>query len=851
MMLLKLISWQYVRKHMLRAALTTTGIVLGVAVFIGMHLANGSVLAAFNRTVDRIAGKTQLQISAGEPGFDEQILERVQAIDEVGTAVPAIEAPVETGFKGQGNLLILGVDMTGDRSLREYDLESADEDVIEDPLVFIAQPDSLLVSREFAQRNSLEVNSKVLLRTMEGPKQFTVRGIMGSQGMGAAFGGNLAIMDIYAAQLVFGRGRRFDRIDAAAREGVSVEECRAAIERTLGPGFHVDTPASRGRQFESLLRVYTMVMTINSLFALFIGMFLIYNSFSIAVTQRRAEIGILRALGATRAQIRNLFLGEGAIAGLAGSGIGLVAGIGLAHLLAGFTGNLMQGIYGVAERAEEVAITPAVVAIALSMGVATSVIAAIVPARNAARVDPVQALQKGKYQVLTAGENRLRRRLAGGLALISAACLLTGRYGPVFYLGYGLMVAAALLLTPSLALWLARALRPALKWFRPVEGALAADSLLQAPRRTSGTVAAVMLAIALVIGLSGLSRGGFAAIEEWLNTTFNPDLFVTTSSNLASRTFHFPDSMTAELRRIEGVEELQRVRSARLIFRGGPVLLVSVDVDSLARRTPNRKPAAGDFRRMHRLTAEGKAAMISETLSQLQGIHLNDTIEVPTPAGILRLPVAGIIRDYSDQQGTIFLDRSVYLRYWNDSSVDIFRVFLKPGAGVETVKRRILERFEGERRLFVLKNQEVRDYILRMTGQWFGIVYVQLAIAVLIAVLGIVNTLTVSITDRRRELGILRAVGGLARQIRGTIWLEALAVAFIGVLLGVSLGALNLHYTLEMAQRDFSGMTMEYRYPLQLALALFPIMLGAAFAAALAPAEKAVRGSLVEALEYE
>jgi putative ABC transport system permease protein len=850
-MLFRLISWPYARKHLLRVSLTTLGIVLGVAVFTGMHLANGSVVAAFNRTVDRIAGKTELQISAGEPGFDEEVLERVQAIDEVRVAVPVIEAPVETGLPGQGNLLILGVDMTGDRSLRDYDLESAGEDIIDDPLVFLAQPDSLIVSRDFASRNGLRLNSRIAMRTMEGLRGFTVRGIMGSEGLGSAFGGNLAIMDIYAAQKVFGRGRRFDRIDVAAREGIPVERCREAIQRALGPGFQVETPSSRGRQFESLLKVYTMVMNINSLFALFIGMFLIYNSFSIAVTQRRAEIGILRALGATRARIRGLFLLEGALAGLFGSLAGFAAGLALARVLAGYTTGVAQSVYGVSESAREIAIEPGLFAAALGMGVATSLVAAWIPARSAARVDPVQALQKGKHQVLSAGENRLRRRVAAGLALVSAVCLAAAPYGVVFYLGYALMVVAVLLLTPALALWLARALRPLLKWLRPVEGALAADSLLEAPRRTSGTVAAVMLALALVVGLAGLARGSYAAIEEWLNTTLNPDLFVSTSSNLVSRTFHFPDSMTPELLRIPGIAEVQRVRSARMVFRGGPVMLVSLELERLARRTRQRKPVAGDFDEMHRIAAAGKGVIISESLAQLQRFGLGDPIDIPTPRGALRLPVAGIVRDYSDQQGTIFLDRSVYLRYWNDPSVDIFRVYLQPGAGAEAVKRRILERFQGERRLFVFLNRDVRQYILRVTGDWFRIVYVQLAIAVLIAVLGIVNTLTVSITDRRRELGILRAVGGLARQIRGAIWMEALAVAFIGAALGVSLGALNLHYTLEMAHRDFSGMRLEYRYPFALAVTLFPIMLGSALAAALGPAEQAVRGSLVEALEYE
>jgi putative ABC transport system permease protein len=194
MMLFRLLSWPYLRRHLFRWTLTVAGIVLGVAVFVAMHIANRSVHEAFADTVDHIAGSTQLQVSAGEFGFDESVLERVQAVPEVGIAVPVIESTVETGMKNQGSLLILGVDMTGDRSLRQYEMDNNDngEDAIDDPLVFLAQPDSLLVTKEFAERNGYHVNSRIPLYTIDGEKQFTIRGIMNSKGLTQAFGGNLA-----------------------------------------------------------------------------------------------------------------------------------------------------------------------------------------------------------------------------------------------------------------------------------------------------------------------------------------------------------------------------------------------------------------------------------------------------------------------------------------------------------------------------------------------------------------------------------------------------------------------------------------------------------------------------------
>jgi putative ABC transport system permease protein len=848
--LLRLISWPYIRKHLPRWMLTITGIVLGVAVFLGMHTANQSVLYAFRQTVDRIAGSTQLQVSASETGFDESVLERVQSVPEVRVAVPVIEAVVNTGLQGQGNLLILGVDMTGDRNLRDYELENGDASIVDDPLVFLAQPDSIIVTDTFARQNQLAIGSKVPMSTMEGEKLFTVRGVMKSSGLSSAFGGNLAIMDIYATQKVFGRGRRFDRIDLTVKEGVRVDDAKKKIEALLGPSFQVESPSARGAQFESISHIYALTANITSAFALFIGMFIIYNTFQISVTQRRSEIGILRALGATRGQIRTLFLGESVLAGLLGSTLGVALGIGLARLMLGYIGSLLGEVFGIAEKAKEISTNPTLILFAGVLGVITSVVAAFIPARNAARVDPVQALQKGKYQQMTAGENRFRRITAVAIALIGGACLLFRQFHFLIYASDALTVLAALLLVPTLAQVVVHGLRPLLRWVRPVEGTLAADSLLQAPRRTSGAVAALMLSLALVVALGGMTRASYGSITKWLSVALNPDLFISTSESLTTRGFHFPESMGRELTSVAGVADAQGVRIARIQVRGMQTIFVAADIAALSRRA-TLPSTAGETTEMYRLAAQGKAVLVSDNYALLRGVKLGDVLDIPSPRGILHLPVAGIVVDYSDQQGSVLIDRNVYKRYWDDPTVNIFRVYLQPGASETDVKRRILEALGNQRRLFVLTNREVRQYIMRLTDQWFGITYVQIAVAVLVAVLGIINTLTVSITDRRRELGVLQAVGGLRNQVRRTIWLEALTIGLVGLILGLALGSLQLYFGLRITGEDLAGLRLNYEYPYEIALMLLPVILVAAFLSAIGPAESAVRGSLVEALEYE
>lgn len=851
MTLLKLLSWPYVRRHKLRTVLTVAGIALGVMVYTGMRAANDAVLNGFQQTVDRIAGRAQLQITAGEAGFPEEVLAGVQTLSEVAAAAPLIEAVVPTGLPGEGNLLLLAVDMTADRSLRDYQFEAGEELVIEDPLVFLAQPDSVIVTRDFARRHGLVTGSMLKLETMEGPKQLTIRGIMQPGGLAGAFGGALAIMDIYAAQKMLGRGRTFDRIDIRIQEGVPLERARQAIRAKLGPGFQVEPPANRGKQFESIARLFSLGANLNSAFALLIGLFLINNTFAVAVAQRRSEIGILRALGASRGQIRNLFLAESAVLGVAGSLGGVAAGLLLARAMAGYLSDYLNTIYGVAQQAEAIALDWGLLAFALGAGVSASVIAAWIPAREAARIDPVQALHKAAHEASFERANRSRMFAATVLVAMAAACALIREGTAVrLYAGYFSLIVAAILLTPALVQTLVRLLRPLLRRLLPVEGVLAADSLLQSPRRTSSTVAAVMLALSLVIGLGGIAAASYRSILQWMNATLNPDLFVGSSPQISNRSFRFPASMGKELEQLDGVDEVQMVRTARVIYRGRPILLVAGELSRLERRV-RPQVVAGDLNTMYRRAATGEGVIISDNLALLEKLRLGDVIEIGSPSGLLRLPVLGVSIDYSDQQGAILMDRAVFIRHWKDDSVNLFRVYLRPGVRPEQAKRRILERFGTHKRLFIMTNAQLRAYIERVTDQWFALTYLQICVAVLVAVLGIVNSLTVSITDRRRELGILQAVGGLRRQVRRAVWTEAAGIGLLSLALGLALGALILFYYLEALREDLAGMRLDYHYPTRIALWMVPTLMAAAWLAALAPAESAVRGSLLEALEYE
>jgi putative ABC transport system permease protein len=477
-------------------------------------------------------------------------------------------------------------------------------------------------------------------------------------------------------------------------------------------------------------------------------------------------------------------------------------------------------------------------------------VSGLLPARSAAAVDPVQALRRGTQEALSEGESRARRAAALGLGAISLAAVVFGR-GPGLLLAADAgTIGAALLLAPTLSSWLARALRPALAALRPVQGALAADSVIRAPRRTSAAVSALMLALALAVSLGGVARSTYTSIAYWVSTTLNCDLFVTPSDSLTKRDFVFPAGMDDELKASAGIDEIQAARSLRVRYGQRLVLLIAIDLDAIGRRAPMRV-VDGDGRRMYRQAAEGRGVIIAENLAQSAGLRPGDLFDLDTPSGRLTLPVAGVVRDYSDQSGVVFLHLPIYRRYWMDESVSVFRVYVANGVDPGEVRRRILDRSGQGRRLFVLTNADVRAFVMGMADRWFGLTWIQLALAVLVAVLAIANTLMVSIFDRRQELAALRAVGAVRGQVRVAVWLEAVAVAVIGLVLGLALGAAQLFFTLALTVREIAGVSLDYLYPWGVSALMWPIIVLAALVAAVAPAESAVRSPLAEALEYE
>ncbi len=849
--LLRGVTWPYFKKHWVITTLTLAGVSLGVGVYIAIELSSASLRTSLRRTVDKIAGKAQLEVTAGEAGVPESILDTVRAVPGVAAAQPIIEAVVRPDGTAEQSLMVLGVDFLGDRTIRDWDFGG--DDVLDDPLVFLAQPDSICLTKEFAARKGLNLDDTLRLETGHGFKTFTVRGLIEPEGPATAFGGNVALMDLYAAQYVFARGRLFDRVDVVLDPALPVADGAKRLTAALGPGYLAEPPSRRGAEMEVLIENFGRTLTLGSWQAMFIAVFLIFNVFAVAAARRRREIGILRSLGVARGAILRLFLAEGSLIGLAGSAIGVVAGLVLARATTRFIAGLTEVAYGLTHSESMVVVDPEVIAVGASLGVLSAIAAAFFPARSAARLQPVEALAKGGFRRVVAGSDRMR--VAAGLVLgvITAGVVVAASSRSFAWAIFGMIMinVVALLLAPTLIGPLVRVLRPVMEHLFGAEGRIATDTLLQAPRRTSATVLALMVSVGFVLTLAGLTHAFRVSYTTWMNGVLNADFYVTASERLVSKAYRLPPEFATTISEIPGVRWVEEFRGIHLTYQGKRPFLATLPLERTFRRL-EMPIVQGTRRDLVSKVPRGEGIAVSDNFARLFKTKLGDPVTLDTPSGPLTIPVVSIVMDYSSDQGTIWMDRSVYLAHWKDEGLDTIDILLTRDADRAAIAREIRARLATKTdRLFVMTAGEMKASIHEILDQFFALSYIQLVIALFVAVLGITNTLVISVAERRRELGILKALGTERRQVATLIVLEALGISIVGTLVGYALGSYLIGYAAGAISAANTGWILPYTFPWGLAAGLAPMLVVVTVLAALYPARLALSVSPAEALEFE
>ncbi len=853
------ISFKHFRLRKAQIAMALAGICLGVAAIVCIGVVNKSVLYSIQDSFNRITGRAAIQITGAQSGFPEELLEKVRQAEGVLYAVPVIEADGMLAAGKEKSVMILGVDVLVDTQVRDYSLagESAD---IPDPLLFLAKPDSILVTKAMALREGLTIDQKIDVQTVEGIKTFRIRGILNPEGPAKAMGGNLAVMDIYAAQMAFGKVGRIDRIDVCPREGEHPEKVRQAIAAQLPAGYRVDTPAVRTKQVEAMISRFQNGFDVISYLAIFVGMYLIYNAVSISVVNRRKEIGILRALGARRKDIMALFVVETMVIAVIASVFGIFLGLFLADRLVGVFSNIISTAF-VRTVAEDIHVDWIYPTVGLASGMIASLLAALFPAQTAVSISPVSAIRSVPYT-----QERfftVRRLNITGILCLAFSGMIFLMYcvigdSPItksktIFLAAQLMVAVGIsLFIPIFLKGFVTAFNRLYSPFSGAVGRLAGLNLRKNLSRNAVAVAAVFFGISVFVASAGYVNSVEASTLAWLDSIVRADMIVSSGHPAASpnnQSVALPVEMSQKLKGVAGVSAVESWRRVLINYQDRKVLLSAFDYSRFNRGNDQIKSKnAGNYRPEY-FTDRNKV-VVSEPFAAIFKIRPGDRLALPTPKGTVAFTVAGIVVDYTSNSGVIGMDLKTYQQHWGDTLCDSFLIHVQPGVKIEDVRNEIQRRFGVNRKLYTLPVGEFKDEIRKVLGRMFIFNYVVNVITLAIACLGIVVALFASVLERTREIGTLRAIGMRRRQIYGVVVLESLLMGLAGGVLGTVSGLVAGWVNLEGFFMASYGSAQYSPSAGSIVLALGLAALMSALAGVI-PARKAAKTIIVEALAYD
>ena len=861
-----------IRAHALqrpyRALLSIAGVALGVLASVGIGTANIQVLRSFEQGVTTVAGPATLEIAGHDLGVDESVITAVRAVEGVVSAAPVIEESVvvvQGEARGQA-LQILGLDLLAEVGTRGFQIPQADTEVALDALF---APDALYLGRQVAADWNLGVGSIVEVTAGGRLVRLRVVGLIHNQAARSSLWDRLAIMDIAAAQLLFQSIGRLDRIELVTTPDRPLDDIVASMRAVLPPHLVVQRPAQRTKQVENMVWAFQLNLSVMSWVGLLVGMFLIYNTIAFAVAQRRREIGIYRALGMTEWRVAGLFLMEAGLLGLLGGLLGGLGGVWLASSLVSLVSRTISDLYAPVASGGLILsmdmLTLVAVAKGVLLGTVVSMVGALGSSVEAGRTVMVRALAPGDYE----STHQLRAGLLGWISLLlfvlAGLCSLMGPVGDLPLFGYlaTICLLGALSCLAPLCIQALGMRRPRQESKTMMLGGslrlIAADQAARHPGRNAVTVSALMVGLSIMIGVAVMVRSFRDTVEVWVDETVMADLIVAPQSWLqgkqagqASRAL--PGTWRSTLSAIDGIAAVDTLRDVYVDVTGQPVALVSRDLRLHAQRS-RYLMLHGDSSAALQRAAETGGVLLSEVLANRLRLREGDKISITTPAGPAVVSVEGIFYDYATDGGKMVMDRTWYQRQWHDDRVTVFSIYLAPGADAEHVRQLIVTHVAGLDGMtvppLVIRNHELRQEILEIFDRSFVLTYVLEAIAVLVAMLGIVNTLVTAVLERRREFATLRAIGAGTRQVERLVLWEAAYLGLIGAVLGVVGGLLLALVLIHVINKQSFGWTIQMTVPGGVILQAVGLALTAALVAGYWPARWAARQPVVEGLRDE
>ena len=853
------LAWRHSWRRPLQSIFLVVGVAIGVAMIVAIDLANGSANRAFALGTEQITGRATHQVVGGPDGVDAAVYARLRRDLAFRLSAPVVESYVSVPQLDAQPMRLLGIDPFAEPPFRSYlggqSVDAAAVDGFGSYLTpFLVEPNTVLIGQPVAARYGLQPGQSLPVRIGARREMLEIVGLLvPSDELSRRALDGLLIVDISTAQELLDRVGRLDRIDLIVPAGPAGDAKLDEIREILPAGARVVRPSARTGTVEEMTAAFRLNLTALSLLALVVGMFLIYNTVSFSVVQRRPVLGILRALGMTRRELFVMILTEAAFLGLVGTALGLGLGVVMGRgAVQAVTQTINDLFFVVAVRSADIPVLT--LAKGALSGIGAAFLAALLPAFEATSVPPAGAIQRSNI------ESRARRALprltAAGLilGLVGAAMLIPEWNLVIAFGGLFAVILGAALVTPALTLLLMEALHRLLSRRLGILTRMAPRNILRSLSRTSAAIAALMVAVSVIIGVGVMIVSFRLTVEQWLDEILQADIFISAPALGPNRNNAVLEpSLLAELRSfpaIAGYSTSREVEAAATLPDGteATVQLAAV-LQDLAGGDRRYRESIGDT--LATWTAvEAGGVVVNETMANRFELRLGDTLRLLTDAGERSFPIVGVTFDF-DVQPTLLMDDGNYRRFWKDEALSAVALFVEPGVDVDETVNELRRAFAGRAELLISSNRGVRRNALEVFDRTFAITIALRLLATLVAFVGILSTLMSLQLERAREIGVLRASGMTRRQLWGVTLLETGLLGTSAGLVAMPTGfilALILIYIINL--RSF-GWTLTMQLQVGEFVQAFLVALTAALLAGLYPAWRMSRTDPAEALRME
>ena len=836
-----MMALRYLRGRKLRSALTTLAVVFGVAVLFGMNSLLPTLTQAFRQTVLATTGKVDLIFTSVTEGmFPADRMEVVRGVNGVAEVTGSLHRnvllpPALAGRAGVNALTLVGVEPEVAARLRHYPLR-------EGRFLTPDDGDVIVISRGLADKLALSVGDTLTLPSATGTTDFEIVGVLDVPSLP---GTEEVYVPLPAAQRLLGMPGQINVIEAVVKPGVDREGVEMAALAALGDTFKPEPP-EMGEELLATLQMGEIAFALFGVMALAIGAFIILNTFRTVVVERRHDLGMLRAVGASRRAVVGLVLAESLLQGVFGTALGLIGGYGLAWLLLLMVRPTMQQ-YLRMEATTPVLTLPNLLT-AVVLGIGATLAGGLLPALSAGRVTPLEALRP---VVPGAYERAARRRgIAGAVLLVLAAlALLIGDFN-LAALGTLLFLVGLVLVAPALVSPLARLFGRLLALIFAREGRLAEGNLARQPNRAAVTASALMVGLAMILALAGMVSSLFDGFMNYLDHSLHTDfLLMPASLVLGGGNVGAGPELVEAVRAVPGVTGATTLRLGTAAVDGATLQVVGVNPETYPRLS-GLVFRYGDPQEAFAALGRERAIIVNGVFAAQWQVRVGDVLTLQTPEGKREYRVVGVGSDYLNAKlATGYISQANLERDFHQTADLLVMVEAAEDADMAAVEAKLRE-IVGRYPSFVLTEwRSFREEQQRAFNRSISLLNVIMVMFALPSLLAMVNTLTINVMERTREIGVLRAVGSTRRQVRRMIVAESLLLGALGTAFGI-LAGLWLGYVL-MQGINVGGFVMSYYFPYAGILLAVAVGLLIGVGAAVLPARRAARLDIVAALRYE